>query len=220
MTAGGEAGPSGDQRSRPPGRLFVLSGPSGVGKSTVVQRLRERCPDLWVSISATTREPRPGERDGQTYFFVSRQAFGELVTQGQMLEWAEFAGNLYGTPAGPVRSQLQAGRDVLLEIEVNGARQVRAATGRAEDGGAILVFLAPPSVDELARRLAGRGTEDRAARDQRLAAARAELAAEREFDHTVVNQDVESATAALLDLLADRHPGSPDVRRSSPAPRS
>lgn len=182
------------------GRLFVLSGPSGVGKSTLVTKVLERLPDLHYSISATTRPPRAGERDGTHYFFVDHHSFEQMIQAGQLLEHAFFAGNHYGTPAAEVERRLAAGQDVLLEIEVQGARQVRAAPGVGSS--AVLLFLAPPSFEELARRLIGRGTESPDVRAARLAAARAELAAESEFDHTVVNTDVESATSALVALMA------------------
>jgi len=183
------------------GRLFVLSGPSGVGKGTVLARLRRDVPQLWYSVSATTRPPRPGEVNGKNYFFVSQDEFADLVADEQMLEHALFAGNHYGTPRGPVEEHLAVGDDVLLEIDVQGARQVRTAPGLGSE--AVLVFLAPPSFDELARRLVGRGTEDAAATAARLDAARAELAAEPEFDHTLVNTSVEDATAGLVALLAE-----------------
>lgn len=178
----------------------MLSGPSGVGKGTVLPLVRAALPGLWYSVSATTRAPRPGEIDGVNYFFVSAEQFDHWVRSGQMLEHASFAGNSYGTPSGPVEERLAAGTDVLLEIEVQGARQVRAAPGHGAE--AVLIFLAPPSYEELARRLTGRGTESAGVRQARLDAARAELAAESEFDHTVVNGDVAQAVAELVALMS------------------
>jgi guanylate kinase len=185
--------PSGTQRPR----LTVLSGPSGVGKSTVVRELRKRHTELWVSVSATTRFPRPGEIEGVHYQFVSDEQFGELIAAGGLLEWAEFAGHRYGTPREPVLERLAAGVPVLLEIELQGARQVRAAMPEAQ-----LVFLAPPSWDELVRRLTGRGTEPQDVVDARLATAREEMAAESEFDAVLVNTSVPEVVARLLALMA------------------
>ena len=179
----------------PAAALVVLSGPSGVGKSTVVKALRAEHPEVWLSVSATTRFPRPGETDGVHYRFVSREEFAELVDSGGLLEWAEFAGNLYGTPRQPVLDHLAAGRPVVLEIDLQGARQVRALMP-----GATLVFLAPPSWDELVRRLTGRGTEDAAVVEKRLAVARDELAAEPEFDVTLVNTSVPDVVGQLVAL--------------------
>ncbi len=189
------------------GRLFVLSGPSGVGKSTLLARLRPALPALWYSVSATTRPARAGEICGVNYRFVPRDEFDTMQAAGELLESATFAGHRYGTPRAPVESHLAAGIDVLLEIEVQGARQVRAAPGLGAE--AVLIFVAPPSFEELARRLVGRGTEDDPARQARLAAARAELAAEPEFDHTVVNTDVASAVASLVALMAAARPDLP-----------
>lgn len=189
------------------GRLFVLSGPSGVGKSTVLNRLAGLKHDLKYSVSATTRSQRPGEVDGVNYHFITDEQFENWVQQGKFLEHARFAGNRYGTPRHFVEQRLAAGEDVILEIELQGARQVRASPGLGT--AAVLIFLAPPSYDELARRLVGRGTEDEANRAARLAAARDELAAEAEFDHTVVNTDVHSAAAGLVQLMAESRPGSP-----------
>ena len=194
----------------PTAALVVLSGPSGVGKSTVVKALRAEHPEVWLSVSATTRFPRPGETHGVHYRFVSREEFAELVESGGLLEWAEFAGNLYGTPRQPVLDNLAAGRPVVLEIDLQGARQVRALMPAAK-----LVFLAPPSWDELVRRLTGRGTEDAAVVERRLAVARDEMAAEPEFDVTLVNTSVPDVVAQLVALAVA--PGADSVRRSEDA---
>jgi guanylate kinase len=177
-------------------RLTVLSGPAGVGKSTVVAYLREHHPDVWHSVSVTTRERRPGEVDGVNYHFVDADEFARLVADGALLEHANYAGNWYGTPRAPVEDRLAAGGRVLLEIELQGARQVR---GQMPD--ALQVFLAPPSWEELERRLRGRGTEPAEVIRRRLDAARIELAAEDEFDRTIVNTSVAEAAEALMALL-------------------
>ncbi|MGP4009485.1 guanylate kinase [Streptomyces sp. 4N124] len=177
-------------------RLTVLSGPSGVGKSTVVAHMRKEHPEVWLSVSATTRKPRPGERHGVHYFFVTDEEMDKLIANGELLEWAEFAGNRYGTPRRAVLERLEAGEPVLLEIDLQGARQVRESMPEAQ-----LVFLAPPSWEELVRRLTGRGTEPPEVIERRLDAAKVELGAEPEFDVTLVNTSVEDVARELLALV-------------------
>jgi guanylate kinase len=189
-----DGAPASPEKPKAP-RLLVLSGPSGVGKSTLLTAVRSAAPQLWVSVSATTRHPRPGERHGVEYYFVDRAEFDAMARDGHLLEWAEFAGNLYGTPREPLLDRLAAGGPVLLELDIQGARQVRAAMPEA-----LLVFLAPPSWEELVRRLVGRGTEPQEVIDRRLAVARSELAAEPEFDVTLVNTSVNDVVAELLAL--------------------
>ena len=185
-----------DDATRPEARLTVLSGPSGVGKDSVIELIRARAPWVWLSVSVTTRPIRPNEVDGVHYFFVDRAEFERLAKAGELLEWAEFAGNLYGTPRSAVQQRLDQGLPVLLKIDLQGARQVRAAMPEAQ-----LVFLAPPSWEELQRRLIGRGTDDPETIRHRLEHALEELAAEPEFDVTVVNHFVEQAAHDLLGLL-------------------
>ena len=186
------------------GRVVVLSGPSAVGKSTVVRCLRERIPDLHFSVSATTRAPRPGEIDGVDYHFVSPARFQELIDEGALLEWAEIHGGLHrsGTLAQPVRAAAASGHPVLIEVDLAGARAIKQAMPEA-----IAVFLAPPSWEDLEARLVGRGTETPEVIQRRLNTARIELAAQEDFDEVVVNRRLESACAELVSLLVETAPG-------------
>lgn len=178
-------------------RLTVLSGPSGVGKGTVVEAVRRRHPDVWVSVSVTTRRPRPGEVDGVHYHFIDRDEFDRVAGAGELLEYAQFDGNGYGTPRTPLELHRAAGAPTLLEIELQGARQVRAADPQAQ-----FVFLAPPSWEELQHRLRGRATESPERVAARLERARVEMEAVSEFDAVLVNDDVERAAAELVGLIA------------------
>jgi guanylate kinase len=179
------------------GTLIVLAGPSGVGKGSVVHRLRSRDPEgLALSVSVTTRDPRPGETDGVDYFFISDDAFDQLIDDGALLEWAEIVGHRSGTPAAFVEETLVAGRDVILEIDVKGATQIRAQVPEAVE-----IFLVPPSFEELERRLRGRGTEDETRVARRLATARWELQQEGWFDERVVNDDLERAAGEVAAII-------------------
>ncbi|MDP2773455.1 MAG: guanylate kinase [Nocardioides sp.] len=182
---------------RPPTRLVVLAGPTAVGKGSVAAAIREHHPEVWISVSATTRKPRPGEVDGVHYWFVSDEEFDRMVAAGELLEWAVVhKAARYGTPRGPVEATLASGRPAMLEIDLQGARQVRDTMPQA-----LFVFLKPPSWDELVRRLVGRGTESEAERERRLETARHELAAEPEFDVTIVNHEVRVAADQLVTLM-------------------
>jgi guanylate kinase len=206
-----DGGPDGDRdgslvaepTGRAAGRVVVLSGPSAVGKSTLVRCLRERIPDLHFSVSATTRAPRPGEVDGVDYHFVSFDRFQHLIDGGALLEWAEIHGGLHrsGTVAGPVRDAVVAGHPVLIEVDLAGARAVKQAMPEA-----ITVFLAPPSWEALETRLVGRGTETPEIIQRRLTTARTELAAQRDFDQVVVNSQLETACSELVSLLVANTP--------------
>ena len=188
-------------------RLTVLAGPTAVGKGSVAAYVREHHPDVWLSVSATTRPPRPGEEDGVHYHFVSGERFDEMVAGGELLEWAVVHGRArYGTPRAPVERTLESGRPALLEIDLQGARQVRGTMPEAR-----FVFLSPPSWDELVRRLVGRGTEDEEERAARLETARTELAAVEEFDVTVVNDDIRRAAEELVSWMRSPQPSTKRV---------
>lgn len=184
-------------------RLTVLSGPSGVGKDAVLAAVRRRHPEVWVSTSVTTRKPRPTETDGVEYHFVDRDEAAAMVESGELLEHAEYAGNVYGTPRGPVLQRLAEGRPAFLVIELQGMRQVRKLMPDAQ-----FVFLAPPSFEELERRLVGRGTEPEEVIRERLDQARIELASEAEFDVALINDSVERAADELVSLIAHPVPRS------------
>jgi guanylate kinase len=204
-----DGGPDGacDERlgAKAAGRVVVLSGPSAVGKSTLVRCLRERIPDLVFSVSATTRAPRPGEVDGVDYHFVTPARFQQLIDDGALLEWADIHNGLHrsGTLAGPVREATAAGHPVLIEVDLAGARAVKQAMPEA-----ISVFLAPPSWEALEARLIGRGTETPEVIERRLATARTELAAQHDFDQVVVNSQLETACTELVSLLVENAPGT------------
>jgi guanylate kinase len=208
-----DGGPDGDHDERlgakaagqAAGRVVVLSGPSAVGKSTLVRCLRERIPELHFSVSATTRAPRPGEVDGVDYHFVTPARFQQLIDEGALLEWAEIHSGLHrsGTPARPIRDATAAGHPVLIEVDLAGARAIKQAMPEA-----ISVFLAPPSWEALEARLVGRGTETPEVIARRLATARTELAAQDDFDEVVVNSQLETACAELVSLLVEQAPGT------------
>ncbi|MGN8025802.1 guanylate kinase [Microbacterium sp. 22242] len=180
-------------------RLLVLAGPTAVGKGTVAAHIRAHHPQIHLSVSATTRAPRPGEQDGVHYFFVDDAEFDRMIAEDELLEHATVHNKFrYGTPRRPIERALAEGRTVLLEIDLQGARQVRAA-----DPSATLVFLLPPSWDELVQRLVGRGTEDAEERARRLRTAKVELASQGEFDYRVVNQDVATAAREVVELTSD-----------------
>ncbi|MFD2839613.1 guanylate kinase [Populibacterium corticicola] len=183
--------------SSAPRRLTVMAGPTAVGKGTISADIRARYPEVWLSVSATTRDPRPGEVDGVNYFFVGPQRFSEMVENDELLEWAVVHGrNSYGTPRKAVEEQLNTGVPALLEIDLQGARQVKESMPDAQ-----FIFLAPPSWEELVRRLIGRGTESAEEQERRLETARVELAAQAEFDHIVINDDVTRATDEIIRLM-------------------
>ncbi len=189
----------------PSGQIYLLSGPPGVGKSTIAARVRRDMPDLAYSVSLTTRPPRPGEKGGKDYYFLSREEFLKKVEQGEVAEYAEIFGNLYGTSEKVLRAELDQGRDLFLDTDVDGAAQLRQ---RFPDG--VFIFLLPPNRAELEKRLRGRGTEDEAQVTNRLARFNYELAAAHDYTHVVVNDDLENAVAQVkaiitADRAADQH---------------
>lgn len=198
---------------QPAAGLFVISGPGGVGKGTVVARLRRCLPQIAVSVSATTRPARPGEVDGEHYHFIDEATFDRMIAEGAFLEWAEFAGRRYGTPWTSVERALGSRQPVVLEIDIQGARQVRE---RLAD--AVLIFLAPPSVEELVHRLRRRGTDDDERVARRMDLARWEMGCADEFDHVVVNGTVEQAAADIARILGFTDPGARCVRTSADGP--
>jgi guanylate kinase len=190
------------------GRLIVVSGPSGAGKSTLIRASLEAVPELAYSVSATTRGPRPGEVDGRDYIFLSRQEFERWIQEGRFLEWAEYSGNLYGTPEQKVEEFLDEGKSVILELELQGARQVQV-----KRPDAIMVFVRAPSLEETRRRLTGRATESEEALESRLATAVGEVAARDEFDHEVINENRERARKNMIEKMESIVRGGKDAAR-------
>jgi len=191
------------------GKLIVVSGPSGAGKSTLIREALDAVPQLAYSVSATTRDPRPGEVDGEHYVFLSREEFEKRIEEGYFLEWAEYSGNLYGTPVSRVEELLEAGRSVILEIELQGARKVRE-----KRPDAVMVFVRAPSLEETRRRLEGRATETAEALETRLATAAREVAAREEFDYEVVNAEREAARKDMIETMEEIVSGGENAERA------
>jgi guanylate kinase len=191
------------------GRLVVVSGPSGAGKSTLIRACLEAVPELVYSVSATTRKPREGEVDGRDYIFLSREEFEKWIDEGRLLEWAEYSGNLYGTPEQKVEEYLESGRSVILEIELQGAREVRE-----KRPDAVMVFVRAPSLEETRKRLEGRATEDDKALETRMMTALKEVEARSEFDYEVVNAEREQAREDIIDTMRNIVEGDKDAERA------
>ena len=177
-------------------KLIIITGPSGVGKGTVIKGLLERNKDIWLSISATTRNPRMGEKDGENYYFISDERFKDMIDKKEFLEWAQFAGNYYGTPLSTVNEKIEKGFIVLLEIEVEGAKQIKEKFPEA-----LSIFLLPPSKAELEKRIRNRGTEKEEAIDRRLSRADFEIASSDEFDFVLTNHDVDETVKEVFKII-------------------
>lgn len=189
-----------EERFKMKGLVIVLSGPSGVGKGTLCARLRQLAPDLVYSVSATTRKPRAGEMDGVNYFFKTREEFEEMIRAGELLEWAEYVGNYYGTPKSFVQETIDAGKDILLEIDVQGAMQVKKHFPEC-----VSLFVLPPSLDELRNRITGRGTETESSIRERMEAAVEELKLMEQYDYAIVNDVLEDACKRVLSIITAEH---------------
>ena len=193
------------------GKLIVIAGPSGVGKGTIVRSLLQRHREFYLSVSATTRKPRAGEQEGKDYYFVNRQEFEEAIADGELLEWAEYAGNYYGTPKSKVKAQIDRGNWVILEIELAGARAIAKIFPDA-----LRIFILPPSIEELEQRIRNRGKNSEESIAKRLALAKAEISASDEFDYQIVNQDLETAISEVEKAILTQYPfagSSPSKKR-------
>ncbi len=177
-------------------KLIIITGPSGVGKGTVVKELLDRNKDIWLSISATTRNPRIGEKDGENYYFINDEKFKDMIDKKEFLEWAQFAGNYYGTPLSTLNEKIEKGFIVLLEIEVEGAKQIKEKFPEA-----LSIFLLPPSKAELEKRIRNRGTEKEEAIDRRLSRADSEIASSDEFDFVLTNHDVDETVKEVFKII-------------------